>query len=180
MKKSIFLAVLLAGFMMSCISDDIDNLTDIRIPIEVEEDFDVNLTGSTKSYSDVETFSLDGLGQITTDNLADLESVVIDKITYTVTNLDAGSGVTLNLSVEIFKADETSLLTASVQNVDLAAIEDKEQTLDVSQAQADAVADYLKGGGEIMIATEGSVSDTPVAFTLETKLIGTAVLDVVN
>ncbi|TRX47146.1 hypothetical protein FNH22_30470 [Fulvivirga sp. M361] len=173
MKKLTFL-LFVSVFAFSCLSDDIDELTEQDIDLEIDETFDVDIVEGTTTFKGQESFSLEDEDDIT--DLATVEKVTIKSMTYEVKNLaNDQDAIVLNGTFKVSSA-EFNTIEFPLTNVTLGDIENQVQTIDLGSGASD-IAQALLNDATISVEFDANFSESPVNFDIELVLTGSVTID---
>lgn len=173
--KKLLLPLLLGMLLLS----SCDKLKDKKFSTIINQDFEISLDGTTT------TFNFDSI-RTTLDN-ADLDAVKDAIKSYSVksikykpwevyTDVD-GEQVVLNGVLGFGNGNSTApQIEIPLENLDLNALTNEaHQTLSLSQADLDKLADYLLSGNELKIYFNGELSTSPAhtkfQFVIETEAV---------
>jgi hypothetical protein len=169
--KTLFLSALAISFCGCDLFDKADDVT-LEEELVLYWNVDENLSGSNVPYSDFQILDLADYPEFE-EYVDKIKSVEITKITYRITNFDNSpheSPVTLTNGVAEFGPfDSTtagvSATLASASGVNLETVVN-ETTLTIDAAGLNKIAKDLLDDKKIKMYSKGTLSKTPVAYTV--------------
>lgn len=178
MKKTltIFGLLLTSAALVTC--DALEEADDVTFHAQIEIDFiaDEDGTGNDVPYEDVQILDLASNSEIF-DHLDRIKGVKIEQITYRILGYDATphhSAVLLNSGTASFGPWDSDVKTVTGNFAAAAAAVNLQTTttetdLDIDVDQFNEVADMLLDDKKVKMYSEGTLSQTPVAFTVRAK-----------
>lgn len=159
-------ALFITGILSSC--DLFDKADDVSFNTTIEKSFVVNNAGAG-TYSD----------EIVLDATADpevakykekIKSIIINKISYRITNYDGPSGATFEGDMLFGNSGSLGTIEINALNLGTASSSGQEFELAFSQTQIDAIAEQLKTNNTVTATMAGTFSEGPVSFVVEVTI----------
>ncbi|OYU65132.1 MAG: hypothetical protein CFE22_15245 [Cytophagaceae bacterium BCCC1] len=164
MKKILFLALILMG----C-----ENFPTLSFDLDNEFTFNIDKTGLQYEGSRVVDPTTNAQFE---KYKKKLNSIVITRVTYTVTNFKGTPTQTASMSFDVSDSNGGGKATiGSYSNVNLSSLVDKETDMVLNQAGAATLAGYmLTSPNKFNVSYVGSVNQSPVKFDVKIKFYYTA------
>lgn len=147
--------------------DKIDEATEISFDVEFDGEFVVNEAGDLGEEPYSSTLTVDAKSNTkVADYAAKIQAIKVNKITYRITDYSApGGAVTfLNGKMSFGTVGAAPSVVATVGSLNLQTQGGVEAELDINESELDEIAATLLETLEVAVHTEGTLSDTPVAF----------------
>lgn len=175
MKTTSFLSILLLFVAVSFTSCDLlDNADDLSFNVTLPLDFVIDETAdnpSGKSYTDSELLNAASDPEVA-KYASKIKEIKVNKITYTISNANPNTVTFTNGTLSVASSGKT---IASASTVSLANTSETELTADT--AGFNELASNLLNDKQELIQLAGTLSKTPVAFTVKFKFYVTITAD---
>ncbi len=183
MKNLLYLCLAVSLFTVSCDSDDLEDLTDQEVGISLDENFTVDVNeGEDLTFSTTESFSLTDDSAIDVDDLENVESFNIEKLSFIIPESDIDANEDdITFSGSIVISSNSVNLTLNLPSIALGTIKGVEQdvTSSLDQAALNTLSQALIDGEEVDLTFFGTLSDSPVNFEMTVTVAGTVTINVI-
>lgn len=161
--------------------DKIDDATDVSFDVEFDGEFVINEAGDLgeEPYSNTLTVDAKSNTKIA-DYAAKIKAIKVNKVTYRITDYSApGGAVTfVNGKMSFATVGSAPTVVATVGSVNLQTQGGVESELDINESELNEIAATLLETLEVSVHTEGTLSDTPVAFKVPVKFYVTVTANI--
>jgi hypothetical protein len=160
--------------------DKIEDATEVSFDVEFEGEFVVNEASDLdeEPYSSTLTVDAKSNSKIA-DYAAKIKTVKVNKITYRITDYAAAGAITfLNGKMSFGTVGAAPSVVATVGTLNLQSQGGVETELDINESELNEIAATILQELEVAVYTEGTLSDTPVAFKVPVKFYVTITANV--
>jgi hypothetical protein len=173
-----FISLMVLFSFSAC--DKIDEATDVSFDVEFDGEFVINEASDLdeEPYSSTLTVDAKSNSKIA-DYAAKIKDIKVNKITYRITDYAASGAVTfLNGTMSFGTVGAAPSVVATVGSLNLQTQGGVEAELDINESELNEIAATLLETLEVAVHTEGTLSDTPVAFKVPVKFYVTVTANV--
>ncbi len=160
--------------------DKIDDATDVSFDVEFEGEFVINEASDLDEEPYSSTLTVDAKSNSkVADYAAKIKDIKVNKITYRITDYAASGAITfLNGKMSFGNVGAAPTVVATVGSLNLQTQGGVETELDINESELNEIAATLLQTLEVAVYTEGTLSDTPVAFKVPVKFYVTITANV--